>query len=538
MFTANNYYSKVQDINFKTFPEALQKGHEYVGKVTNSGTNWKNYHASETIKKVIDTYFEKLNDHIGKSIKRASPQQKVKRPKVSSPGIDQAREDIKTYSTLTKEGLERLLKIEQHAQKEHGSTPAITMRLRALKRELDKRKHRNAPGKKKADKYPSSMVERISEEVRLIKRFVGLNGKTKTKEDILRFINTLQKAIVEKKIRKTSEYAEQIRFIQSKLIDTFNSMGKQIRIELKQSTYEALKAVAGDEKVLSSISFIKRYIGLNGKVGMKEKARALIGQITQAYEKGKISNSDPYIVEMNELKKNLEYFISHKEVKTLEIEPNTLNGLEGILGCACNSIGELGYVPITKPTIMNSMDFAKLRFNTIGMKGKWLELIGDPTTNFTAMVFGKPKTGKSFLCVDFAGYLARNHGKVLYVAKEEGLDKTLQDKLNDKDVKHSNLFVASELPTNLYMYDFIFLDSVNKLGLTPTDLNKIKASYPEKSFIYIFQTTKSGAFRGANTFQHDVDSVIEVPERGRAVQYGRFNQGGEIKIFEDNVIAA
>ena len=83
---------------------------------------------------------------------------------------------------------------------------------------------------------------------------------------------------------------------------------------------------------------------------------------------------------------------------------------------------------------MNSMDFANMEFATIGLKGKWYKLIGDPSRNFTAMVFGKPKMGKSYLCIDFAGYLARHHGKVLYVAKEEGLDYTLQQKLNDKDV--------------------------------------------------------------------------------------------------------
>ena len=80
-------------------------------------------------------------------------------------------------------------------------------------------------------------------------------------------------------------------------------------------------------------------------------------------------------------------------------------------------------------------------------------------------------------------------------------------------------------------YDFIFLDSVNKLGLQPDDLNNLKRQYTDKSFIYIFQSTKDGNFRGANSFQHDVDVVIEVPERGRAVQFGRFNQGGEISIF-------
>ncbi len=139
--------------------------------------------------------------------------------------------------------------------------------------------------------------------------------------------------------------------------------------------------------------------------------------------------------------------------------------------------------------------------------------------------------GKSYLCVDFAGYLARSHGKVLYVAREEGLDKTLQDKLNDKDVKHPNLYVASAIPASLTFYDFIFLDSVNRLGLKPEDLNRLRAMYPDKSFVFIFQTTKDGKFRGANTFQHDVDSVIELPEKGKAVQYGRFNAGGEMSIF-------
>jgi hypothetical protein len=325
----------------------------------------------------------------------------------------------------------------------------------------------------------------------------------------------------------------EIKFIQDKLIDTYNSMGAKIMIELKPETHELLKKIANDERVMSSVSFIKRYINLNGKAGTKENAKLLLGQINRAFEKGKINDRDHYIIEMHEIKENLENFLSEKTIKVLEIEKNTLNGLEVILnGCGCqhlNGLDEDGTKD--KAVIMNSMDFANMRFKSLGLKGKWFNLIGDPSTNFSVMVFGKPKMGKSYLCIDFAGYLARNHGKVLYVAREEGLDKTLQDKLNDKDVMHPNLYVASALPDSLAFYDFIFLDSVNKLGLEPEDLNRLKAAYPQKSFIYVFQTTKQGKFRGANTFQHDVDSVIEIPEKGKAVQYGRFNQGGEISIF-------
>ena len=406
--------------------------------------------------------------------------------------------------------------------------------INANKKAEKKQKSPKKKAKKRLDEPQPALVERIPEELRFIRRFVNLNGKSKTKEEILRFVNSLQKAILEKRIRKNSSYAEQIKYIQDKLIDVYNTMKASIKLELKPETYDVLKKLAGEEKVLASVNFIKRYISMNGKPGMKERAKKLLEQINKAYSKGKVTDSDPYIVEIHELKKNLKAFITNKSEKVLEIEKATLNGLEGILGCACQNLN--GFE--TRPEIMNSMDFANMDFKTLGFTGKWLRLIGDPSTNFTAMVFGKPKMGKSYLCIDFAGYLARNHGKVLYVAKEEGLDYTLQQKLNDKDVAHPNLYVSSVLPENLSAYGFIFIDSVNKLGLSPEDLNRLKALNPTKSFIFIFQSTKDGKFRGANSFQHDVDVVIEVPEIGKAVQMGRFNQGGEINIFDEHSIEA
>jgi hypothetical protein len=473
MIDPENYLSKIQSVEISAMPMPLQKGHEFLMKATANATDWNTYHNSTAIRKTVQLYFERLSEFLA-----ASNKADQKRPK---------------------------------QQVEHNNV------------EKPSRKQ-----KQKAVVEQTIWVERMPEELRFIKRYVNLDGKTKTKEDILRFINSLQKAIIEKRIRKTSPYADQIKYVQERLIDVYNTMKGKIKLELKPETAEELKRLTGGEKVMASIGFIKRYIAMNEKPGMKEKAKALLAQINRAYEKGKITDSDPYIVEIHELKKNLKAFATDKTMKSLEIEQAILNGLEGILGCACNSLA--GFEGRTG--IMNSMDFANMEFDTLGFTGKWLELIGDPSSNFTAMVYGKPKMGKSYLCIDFAGYLARNHGKVLYVAKEEGLDMTLQKKLNDKAVAHPNLFVSSFLPTALAAYDFIFLDSVNRLGLEPADLNKLKAANPTKSFIFIFQSTKDGNFRGANSFQHDVDVVIEVPEKGKAIQMGRFNQGGEIAIFD------
>ncbi len=482
MITTHNYYNSIESIDFAALPTALQKGHEFVDKATSNGKSWDVYTASDTVKKTIDLYLQKLNEY--NSNTKVATHKQVRKNK--------EQEDSKA--------------IIKEAMKRQGIV------------------HKPNAAKHSEANTNINFVERIPEEIRFIKRFVNLNGKTKTKDDLLRFINSLQKAIVEKRIRKTSAYADEIKMIQSKLIDTYNSMGNKIAIELTQQTFDSLKELAGAEKVLQSIQFIKKYIAMNGKPAMKQKAKDLLQQINKAIDKGKLSESDFYINEINELKQNLKTFISTTSQKVLEIEPAALNGLEGILGCACQQLNGT-------PEIMNSMDFANMEFDTIGLQGKWRELIGDPSRNFTAMVYGKPKMGKSYLCIDFAGYLARHHGKVLYVAKEEGLDYTLQMKLNDKNVKHPNLFVSSILPANLSQYDFIFLDSVNKLGLAPEDLNRLKAFNPTKSFVFIFQTTKQGNFRGENVFQHDVDIVIEIPERGKAVQMGRFNQGGEMRIF-------
>ncbi len=492
MIATNNYFKEIDKIDFSELPEAFRKGHDFLERVTDQGNNWTSYQSSDSIKKTIDIYLAKLNEFVNN--KKTSSKQK---------------------------------KNENQRQPDKKVKKEVTIKQDPIKPD-DSSKRKSRKGISKDNDQMPAMVERIPEELRFIKRFVNLDGKSKTKEEILRFVNSLQKSILEKRIRKTSSYSEQIKYIQDKLVEVYNTMKAKITMKLKPETYEELKNLTGQERVLQSINFIKRYIGLNGKTGMKEKAKQLLLQINRSMDKGTITDNDPYISEIHELKKNLKAFTTGKAQKVLEIEKTTLNGLEGILGCTCQNLNGID----GKPAIMNSMDFANMEFATIGLKGKWFDLIGDPSRNFTAMVFGKPKMGKSYLCIDFAGYLARHHGKVLYVAKEEGLDYTLQQKLNDKDVAHPNLDVASILPDSLALYDFIFLDSVNRLGLEPGDLNRLKQSNPAKSFVFIFQSTKDGKFRGANTFQHDVDIVIEVPEKGKAVQIGRFNQGGEMEIFK------
>ena len=435
-------------------------------------------------------------------------------------------------------------------QKKQANTVPIkkeTVKKQIVKKSASK-KQEQPEKKKEAQKVKP--VERMGEEVKFIKRYAIMEGKEKTDLQLLNFLSAIQKAIVEKRIRKNSPFKKEIEYIQTNLVKLTNALRKipqeskrLAEIKINPDILKTFQEIGGSEKVRLSVNYLKRYIGIQGKHLTKEKAQRLLDTLTKAVKSKKIFADDPFAERLQVVYKSLVDFLKvAKKNDTLQIHSEVLNGLNVALdGCCCDEKKktELNQVEKieeevqqeNKNKVMNSLDFAKLKFETIGFTGKWKELIGDPCEGFTAMVFGKPKMGKSYLCVDFAGYLARNHGNTLYVAKEEKLDATLQKKLNDKNVKHRCLYVSDHLPDDLSEYQFIFLDSVSKLRLSPQDLERLKTDNPGKSFIDIYQTTKTGNFRGTNEHQHDVDVVIEVPEKGKAVQFGRFNQGGEMEIF-------
>ena len=111
-----------------------------------------------------------------------------------------------------------------------------------------------------------------------------------------------------------------------------------------------------------------------------------------------------------------------------------------------------------------------MQFPTIAFKGDWKEHLGLPEKGFLMLIYGKPGSGKSTYAIKFADYLSRNHGKTLYVSAEELIGYTLQDK-----IKRSGAIKAKfvgELPNNLSGWDFIFLDSAQKLGLKLSDIEK------------------------------------------------------------------
>jgi hypothetical protein len=188
--------------------------------------------------------------------------------------------------------------------------------------------------------------------------------------------------------------------------------------------------------------------------------------------------------------------------------------------------------------IMSASDLMNYSYDRYDFDGKWERFVGKPQVGFHAMVFGVPKSGKSILCTQLAKYLADNFGSVLYVAAEEGFSLTLQNKLREFGSECENLHYANfrefeHIRTALYNNDFnfVFLDSVNFMKITPEQLRALKQENQGVSFITIQQATKDGKFRGSQEYAHDADVIINVAN-GEAHQQGRFREPSVMRVFK------
>lgn len=92
-------------------------------------------------------------------------------------------------------------------------------------------------------------------ELSFIRRFVQLNNKLISKEEIGAFVRSLQKAILKKRIRKSSLYARHIENIQNKLIDQFNQLsdGEKIKIKINAEWLLELKGCLQPGQTLDGV---------------------------------------------------------------------------------------------------------------------------------------------------------------------------------------------------------------------------------------------------------------------------------------------
>lgn len=192
---------------------------------------------------------------------------------------------------------------------------------------------------------------------------------------------------------------------------------------------------------------------------------------------------------------------------------------------------------IFKP-IVKAEEYRNVKIPSLGFRGEWLYLLGDPAPGFLMLITGAPGQGKSTVAIKFSQYFQENHGKVIYLAAEQSkLNKPLQRLLRE----FSATFAVHTMPTgnvdqlakDIAEYDLIVIDSVNHLRMSAEDLESLRAIYPEKSFVAVMQSTKDGNYKGSQEFLHNCDIRVDL-ERPYAKQTkSRFAPPAEIPVFQE-----
>ena len=194
----------------------------------------------------------------------------------------------------------------------------------------------------------------------------------------------------------------------------------------------------------------------------------------------------------------------------------------------------------TSQKIISSKHLKEQNYKALNFQGSFNELIGQPAVNFFCTVHGKPGEGKSTFCIQFANYLAKNFGSVVYISGEEGFSKTLKDKVVNNHAESDNLYFADisnfdeikeEVMPNTF--HFIFIDSLDTLKIDPTRMRELMELYQNSALITISQSTKDGKMRGSNEIAHDADVVISVENGFAKTTKNRFKERGkEFPIFD------
>lgn len=387
----------------------------------------------------------------------------------------------------------------------------------------------------------STGVERISDEIAFIKRYLQFNGKTKTREQILNLLKAIQRAIVEKRISKTSQYGNEIMHIQDVLLDVINhDNAKTYDVVLKN--VEQYKKIVETVHPISSVALLKRYINLSGKSDVSDKLKTLKKDILRAIELNKIKTNDTYYTQVKQVLSNIE-----KSPNKVPVIPTSLNGLGFIIPAIASGVTSAIVTHVldkkkkapaenlSGPEVMSISEAKSKKYEPIGFTGKFLELIGDACWPTSIFLYGNGGSGKSGLAIQLADELSKKGKRILYVAGEQFNTPSFTKLLNLVNITGGDNFKIVKSLNTLPIADFdvIVIDSKESVGMKSSeDFKTLRDTHPDKLYIITSQGTKSGDFRGDEKWQNEVETMIYCKDL-KASTVGEKNRWGgkaEVKI--------
>lgn len=187
----------------------------------------------------------------------------------------------------------------------------------------------------------------------------------------------------------------------------------------------------------------------------------------------------------------------------------------------------------------------------LAFSGKWAMWLGLPKPNFHMILSGQPGHGKTTLSMQFANYLAKNFGRVIYFEDEEdiALVKQNMQTIGEGDfLNNNNLRICFQDPDTKGKitlktirkilekgnYNFWFMDSLQSIGIDDKELAQLYQDFPQMGTIAISRETKNGKARGDQNKEYNDDVTVRFYTPGVAsTTKNRFNKLGDLMVFDN-----
>lgn len=184
------------------------------------------------------------------------------------------------------------------------------------------------------------------------------------------------------------------------------------------------------------------------------------------------------------------------------------------------------------------------KFELFEFEGVWQTFLGNPSKNFSALIYGDTGNGKTEFCVQLAGYLA-GFRKVYYNSLEQGVSRTFQLALqrnNFEDVKGNFVMADGHSFNEMMEYlekrnapQVIIIDSIDYMGMTLDQYQKLRNRHPRKVIILIsWSKGTKPKTTAANDMLYSVDLKIFV-KHFMAFVSGRYKGTEDYTIWDEGV---
>lgn len=325
MLSTSNYFERTRSIDFSKLPKPLRDSHDLVKKVGTGQEPWQFYNQSPNIRNMIDLYFQKLDAYL--------EQQKPKKK-------DSLTERYKDHPSDKARAAKEREKQAPKPAKAVPVTPASAPKSKAAAKA--QKPADSGPKRTKVKKHGNQNlrvpVSHLATDVAVCRRVLSLSvqsSKLITRTQIKALHAAIEKAIVERRVRKTDPHAKLfsdmagfVAALLKKMTDGGIDTVDYVRFS-DQALLRRVRAVAESVEVRSSVNLLRQFINMQGTTPEQPTVKKLI----TALEKHR--QEQPGDANHAATGAAVAVLRDWKSGRPLKITTQQLQGLRGVSGLGC-----------------------------------------------------------------------------------------------------------------------------------------------------------------------------------------------------------